>query len=94
GQWSEAEDNWLISLVHRNGPQNWVRISQELGTKSPKQCRERYRQGKLGSKQDPVTAREGQQIERTVEGIGKRWAEIAQKLDEPSDDAVKNWWNG
>jgi len=33
-------------------------------------------------------------IEQLVREIGKRWAEIARRLNNRSDNAVKNWWNG
>ena len=33
-------------------------------------------------------------IDRMVREMGKRWAEIARRLGQRSDNAVKNWWNG
>lgn len=84
-----------MNLVARNGPHNWVRISQEIGSRSPKQCRERYHQNlKPSLNHDPITADEGELIEKMVAEMGKRWAEIARRLKGRSDNAVKNWWNG
>lgn len=42
GPWSKAEDAQLLSLVRQPGARNWVRIAQQLGTRTPKQCRQRY----------------------------------------------------
>jgi Myb-like DNA-binding protein FlbD len=84
-----------MNLVHSQGPLNWVRISQQLGSRTPKQCRERYHQNlKPSLNHDPITPEEGAMIERLVQEIGKRWAEIARQLHGRSDNAVKNWWNG
>jgi hypothetical protein len=44
GPWSQHENQRLVDLVTRSGPHNWVRISQDIGSRSPKQCRERYHQ--------------------------------------------------
>ncbi|KAH6504198.1 hypothetical protein HBI58_026290 [Parastagonospora nodorum] len=95
GPWSQHEDQWLVNLVARNGPHNWVRISQEIGSRSPKQCRERCHQNlKPSLNHDPITPEEGELIEKMVAEMGKRWAEIARRLKGRSDNAVKNWWNG
>ena len=95
GPWSQQEDASLLQLVQVHGPHNWVRISQLVGSRSPKQCRERYHQNlKPTLNHEPITPEEGVVIERLVGEMGKRWAEIARRLHGRSDNAVKNWWNG
>lgn len=95
GPWVQEEDNTLLQLVHEQGPNNWVRISQQMHFRSPKQCRERFHQNlKPSLNHTPISAEEGLMIERMVNEMGKRWAEIARRLGNRSDNAVKNWWNG
>lgn len=95
GPWTQQEDELLKDLVSRMGATNWVRTSAMIGSRSPKQCRERYHQNlKPGLNHSPITEDEGNLIIQLVREKGKRWAEIARHLNGRSDNAVKNWFNG
>ena len=95
GPWLPNEDGLLLQLVRSQGPNNWVRISQHMQYRSPKQCRERYHQNlKPSLNHEPISAEEGEVIEKMVCEMGHRWAEIARRLGNRSDNAIKNWWNG
>lgn len=95
GFWSPEEDRRLMELISIFGASNWVKISNSLSTRTPKQCRERYHQNlKPSLNRKPISAEEGELIEKLVAKHGKKWAEIARHLNGRSDNAVKNWWNG
>ena len=95
GPWSNAEDENLRALVEEKGAGKWVQISDVLKTRTPKQCRERWHQNlKPELNHEPITDDEGKFIEDMVKQVGKKWAEIARMMENRSDNAVKNWWNG
>ncbi|KAG6283411.1 hypothetical protein E4U46_007790 [Claviceps purpurea] len=93
--WSPSEDDLLKSRVLEKGARDWVEISSFVGSRSAKQCRERWHHV-LDPRLDhgPITREEGDLIFKWVARKGQQWAEIARQLKGRSDNGVKNWYNG
>ncbi len=100
GSWTEAEDNQLRILVDNGNNANWASISDRMGGRTAKQCRERWVQNlRPNLEHGPMRKEEILYITMMVDRIGKKWAEISRRLEAEnlgcrSDNAVKNWYNG
>ncbi|KAG6198018.1 hypothetical protein E4U50_007749 [Claviceps purpurea] len=95
GAWSPSEDYLLKSRILDEGARDWIEVSRFVGSRSAKQCRERWYQV-LDPRLDhgPITREEGDFIFNWVARKGQQWAEIARQLKGRNDNGVKNWYNG
>ena len=96
GPWTVEEDKRLVAYIaEQGGPSNWVTIAHRMETRSAKQCRERYHQNLNPClNKTPISDEEGRLIFKLYHEMGPKWAEIARRLNNRSDNAVKNYFNG
>ncbi|PWN50684.1 hypothetical protein IE53DRAFT_304284, partial [Violaceomyces palustris] len=94
GPWSADEDRRLLRLVREIGAERWVTIAERMGTRTGKQCRERWHNHIDPTiNKEPFSPAEDALIIAMYERMGSRWAEMSKQLKGRPDNAIKNHYN-
>lgn len=92
GHWSFEEDQVLEYLVLQ-GCNNWGQIAERIPGRTPKQCRERWKNHlDPAINKGPYTEEEDRVIFTEQARLGNKWSQIAQLLKGRTEDSVKIRW--
>ncbi|GLE05545.1 hypothetical protein PINS_up014568 [Pythium insidiosum] len=92
GHWSFEEDQILEYLVTQ-GCNNWGQIAERIPGRTPKQCRERWKNHlDPAINKGPYTEAEDKVILDAQARLGNKWSQIAQLLKGRTEDSVKIRW--
>ncbi|OHT17131.1 Myb-like DNA-binding domain containing protein [Tritrichomonas foetus] len=92
-KFSPEEDQKLKDLVAELGESNWNEVSARLGTRTPRQCRERFRNYLSPNlSNDPWTVEDDEKLKAMYVEYGPKWALIATFFPSRSDVNIKNHW--
>lgn len=90
---SQEEDELLKVLVRQFGDQAWKKIAQQMPNRTPRQCRERYKNYLAPTIQNgPWTEAEDQLLCQKVTELGFKWSSIAKFFTSRSEVNIKNRW--
>jgi hypothetical protein len=90
---SPKEDEQLRMVVDTIGTRRWDIVASFLPFRTPRQCRDRYRNYLLDFLVIvPWTPAEDEIVCRKYAQIGPKWAEISKSLTGRSGNDVKNRW--
>ncbi|KAK8897502.1 hypothetical protein M9Y10_015458 [Tritrichomonas musculus] len=87
------EDQILRDFVIENGNRNWSKIADILQNRTPRQCRDRYRNYlKEGLNMNPWTKEEDSIIKKKYHELGPKWVAISKLLNDRNGIDVKKRW--
>jgi hypothetical protein len=93
-RFTKEEDRKLIRLVDQFGEHDWVNVSCAMNGRTPRQCRQRYRNYLSQRRQRcPWTAKEEQLVIALYHQLGPKWVHISTFLTGRSGNDVKNRWH-
>lgn len=90
---SAEEDAKLKALVLHSADPDWKSIASQMGNRTARQCRERYKNylsPDLSTR--PWTETEDAILAQKVHEVGQRWAQISRFFQGRSDVSLKNRW--
>jgi hypothetical protein len=88
-----VEDIRLKQLVAQYGEKDWKRIADEMPNRSPRQCRERYKNYlALNLTTFPWTTVEDDLLRDKVREFGSKWARMAVFFPGRTGVSLKNHW--
>ena len=91
---SSDEDQILRDFVIENGNRNWSKITEILQNRTPRQCRDRYRNYlKEGLNSHSWTEEEDSIIKKKYNELGPKWVAISKFLNDRNGIDVKKRWN-
>lgn len=94
GQWSQSEDKLLLQIVQEVGQDRWPLIAERIGSRTAKQCRERWNNHVDPTiNKAPFTPEESAKIMSMYTQMGSKWSEMAKQLPGRPDNRIKNHFN-
>ncbi len=93
GKFSSEEDKALVRLVEAEKKIKWPKIAKKLGTKTARQCRDRY-QNYLDPclNHEEWTVSEDSLLLSLYSSYGAKWTRISKEIEGRSMNSVRNRW--
>ena len=92
-KFTPEEDEALLKLVQQFGTKDWIKISTLIGTRNPRQCRERFKNYLNPElRKDQWTKEEDELLEQKFKEFGAKWNKISKFFVHRSDNALRNRW--